>query len=108
VVTDHASSNVEAYRRDLLATRDLIADEDHWTHHTLARTASGKSCDPYDPKASAWCLVGAFARVAGGARNPESVLMELLGENPAFVNDAHGHAAVLALLDRAIREGWPT
>lgn len=40
-----------------------------------------------------------------GAQSTRAVLEELLGCRPSVVNDREGHAAVLALLDRAIGAG---
>jgi hypothetical protein len=96
---------LERYRRDLPATRDLIADKAHWTTGTLALAADGVACAPQSPAACAWCLIGAFMRVTGlrGFTKAEGVLIGLLRAVPVHVNDRDGHAAVLALLDRAIQ-----
>lgn len=107
-MTDRDS--VEAYRQHLPATRDLIADKDRWTTGTLALADDVTSCNPWDPGARAWCLIGAFMRATGikGLSDAGDVLTELLRARPSFVNDRRGHTAVLALLDRAIRAGRPS
>jgi hypothetical protein len=96
----------ESYRQHLPATRALIADKARWTTGALALAADGTPCDPNDPDTVALCLVGAFTRVTDlPAGDAENVLTMLLDAFPARVNDRAGHAAVLALLDRAIRAG---
>lgn len=99
----------ESYRQYLPATRDLIADRDRWTTGVLALRSDGISCGPRSRYACAWCLTGAFIRATGirDDGKAEDVLTELLDDVPACVNDREGHAAVLALLDCAIRVGSP-
>jgi hypothetical protein len=95
---------IERYRRDLPATRALIADKAHWTTGTLALADDGNPCDPDGNDACAWCLLGAFIRVTDlDIMKAEQVLAKVLGCLPSVVNDREGHAAVLALLDRAIQ-----
>jgi hypothetical protein len=96
------------------AARALIENRDRWTTGSYARTAIGTKCAPDDPRAARWCAIGArVARVARGAADREAsdavdvalrrAAHELWADgSPATVNDRRGHAAVLAMYDRAI------
>jgi hypothetical protein len=91
----------------LQATRDLIADEKHFTKRAMARDGLGWPCDPSHPEASSWCVTGAWQRVTGAtyhdSENSYDQLMELCDNRSIFaINDDPGHAAVLAMLDQAI------
>jgi len=100
----------------LVAARELIADEAKWTQGTAARGANGKTCPPRSKMAKQWCAVGAIYYVAGCAYpslhpNVATEAHDLLSETAARsefrrcmseVNDLDGHAATLAMFDRAI------
>ncbi len=88
----------------LQATRALITAPEHFTQSAMARTRDGKPCWPLAPDAVCWCITGAWLRV-GDYRRSSTVLTKLSdAHNPMVVNDEDGHAAVLAMLDRAIAQ----
>lgn len=103
---------------DLLdAVRTLIMDPVHWTRHALARDAKGRPCLPNDERATAWDLVGAYLRVcltSATATDPLWRTASTVGlrvmravaepETLETVNDLHGHAAVLEVVDEALAE----
>jgi hypothetical protein len=92
--------------------RALIANPDRWTTGSYARTAIGTKCAPDDPLAARWCALGARHIASEGAATEVSDAVESAlrraarelrdGGSPAAVNDRRGHAAVLAMYDRAI------
>jgi hypothetical protein len=55
--------------------RSLVADPDHWTQFELATTAGGEDCDPWDPKATAFCAFGALIKAAYGMSNDSRLAM---------------------------------
>lgn len=95
----------------LQAARRRIADPARWTHGVQARDADGCGVDPLDDDAVAWCAAGALRREAAeedahlfnlrGAAYQR--LYAVTGRSVEDVNDAQGHATVLALFDAAIR-----
>ncbi len=97
----------------LIKVREKIADKARWTQHTWALDAAGRPCDEYGPGAVCWCVRGAINVVCGTSRNAKiDVLMKLCdvaekmfgGKNVVLVNDTIGHAAVLEVIDAAIKE----
>jgi hypothetical protein len=83
----------------LQATRALITAPERFTTKDMARDHRGRRCDPYAPEAYSWCVMGAWERATGC----QAWLLRKLcdDEDITRVNDYHGHAAVLAMLDRA-------
>ena len=93
---------------------ELIADEPSWTSLIVARTAEGRPCGCMDPHAARFCAIGALYRAAGellGSAGPELafkaerfilVANDRLREGLARINDAEGHAAIVAMLKRAL------
>lgn len=110
--------------------RTLLTPPHHFTKDTFARTLQGCGTEPTDPAAAAWCLRGALIHsavgVAGGQETPRyqtlhAAVHQLLTQSAqqlyqsagiAAINDDHGHAAVLTIIDTALatleqREGHP-
>lgn len=88
--------------------RKLISERKHWTQRTYARTAYGRPLDnPRDWRACKWCLDGALIKVTNET-GPYNAIWDILNRltgpyvTPIGYNDAHTHAEVIALLDRAI------
>jgi hypothetical protein len=86
----------------LQATRDLITDENNFTQHAMARDHEGAHCRPSSRQASCWCVTGAWLHVNEYRRSYVSLKKLCNGLNVYSINDEFGHAAVLAMLDRAI------
>jgi hypothetical protein len=98
----------------LIAARGKIADPKHWTQEAFARRLPdeeegqevGSDIDPCKPSAVCWCATGAIAAVQGAA-SPDwgDVFESAFGMSDGSVenfNDAHTHAEVIALFDKAI------
>lgn len=96
----------------LVATRAKISDPNRWTREVAARDGHGIPCDPDQPEAACWCLVGAIVAVCPNdqaARNQAYVLLraptlnwELGIRNLHIFNDRNPHCVVLTKLDEAI------
>lgn len=103
---------LEREREKLMAARALIIDETHWICGTLAGDSNYVEVPPLDPAAVCWCLQGALMKaydsevteVLPAWRRVVAVAEAEYGEDPTVVNDRHGHAAVIKLLDHAIAE----
>lgn len=116
----------------LIQTRDLIADPSRWCRGAMARTANWvperperEGCRALDPRATRRCLTGALYFVSkdlvpagrhflddpayigafNALREACGALYGITGMCIGIVgvNDRYGHAAVLAVLDSAIR-----
>ena len=82
-----------------MTAHSLLSDPKHWTRGAFARDASGFRCDPSDPDAVTFDLVGAVARchdlpVAGAYLRLAAAGVRF----PALVNDRVSHCEVVALL----------
>lgn len=91
----------------LKAARELISVPERWTQKESARHKNGNAIDWYDPNASCWCSSGALSKVFGSGSyrsltNCSGILNEVAGGSFVYYNDAHTHAEVLAMFDRAI------
>jgi hypothetical protein len=99
----------------LINARTLIADPAHWTSCTLARTADDHVVDWSDRSATKWCAQGAIYRAAYDLIGDRKEAMRIGNEvakdiyRPrsrfdflANINDSQGHAAVLAVFDKAL------
>ncbi len=93
----------------LTEARRTITDPDRWTTRVMARDVSMEAVDPYDPRAQRWCAIGslmlASVTLAPTRAYEEAVdaLLDGAGDRGLFeTNDQLGHAAVLAMFDRAI------
>ena len=99
----------------LINARALIADPARWTRGTLACTANGRRVDWHDQSATKWCALGAIYRAAYdlvgdplqatriGDKVAESVCRTRWFRCLPVINDWRGHAAVLALFDKALQ-----
>src|SRR4051812_2591196 len=93
----------------LIAARDLILDPAHWTSLHMARDAAGAVVLPAEPSACQWCALGALYKVDGRVPShydKEPAYLALFAANNekpvTSTNDFDGHAAIMALYDRAI------
>lgn len=93
--------------------RELIADPEHWCRGSYARGKGGVSVSVGDSSARRYCAMGALILAAweitgdvnrgdGLAYNAAKIVSKT--GSLVFVNDHQGHAAVLALLDKAIAD----
>lgn len=100
---------------DLKAARSLIEDPKRWTKGVLARPSrdAGVSCWPSDEQATCWCALGAALRIGGSKGSTPTPRYQAIADaldeqvpyergDVAEVNDEDGHAAILALFDKAI------
>jgi hypothetical protein len=103
------------HRQVLINARALIADPARWTMWMLASTASGRPVTWHDRAARRWCAVGAVHRAAfdllGDRGRAITIASDVIAgmavhATPRMglpaLNDAHGHAAVIALFDRVL------
>jgi hypothetical protein len=91
------------------AVYELIEDKQHWTTGALARDKDGNWVPPESEQAVCWCVAGAAYKVTVDD-NPKSYKSYQIFVNdwyehvgPAgmtYVNDVHGHQAVLNGLDK--------
>lgn len=103
----------------LQRARARITDPDRWAFRTVAVDSRNRNVDPRDPKAVAWCAIGAIsaevsprslgaAEIAALAVAARELWPELRGfddwDAVTEVNDSYalGHEAVLKMYDRAI------
>ena len=91
----------------LRAARALIADPSRWNGDGgYARDRRGRIVAPCSPNAVRWCALGAIdheaARRFGNYQAATTPLYRVADDCISFINDNQGHAAVLALFDRAI------
>ena len=98
----------------LVNARALIADPAHWTRSVLARNVAGHPIHWCDTSATAWCAMGAIYRGAYelvgdrdqatsiGTKVAKSISPLWLCQVLMIMNDARGHAAILARFDRAL------
>jgi hypothetical protein len=99
----------------LINARALIGDRARWTRCTFACTASGHHVVWYDRSATKWCAMGALYRAAYdlvgdpkqatriGNEVAKSVCPRRWFGRLATMNDWRGHAAVLAVFDKALQ-----
>ena len=92
--------------------KELIQDERHWCRAYLANDDDGLGADPTSEQAFKYCALGALIAAAYQLTNNETwahelarnALLPLCGSNTlVLVNDHLGHAAVLALFEKAIK-----
>jgi hypothetical protein len=115
----------------LTQARELISNPARWTQHALARDANGDShplAHPYhdhphwdgirgyDSEACSWCALGAIEKVSNASLNTDSnsppparlalhrAAEKLYSLSTPEVNDTLGHAEVLNIYDRAIKD----
>lgn len=101
----------------LVKARNLISTPERWTQGAFARRADGTNTDVDDPKATAWCSLGAVSKAGGFYGIQETIisgavklLREVLRDRDARLtgimcfNDADKttHETVLKVFDEAI------
>jgi hypothetical protein len=98
----------------LMNARALIADPAHWTRSLLACNVAGDPVHWCDHSATRWCAMGAIYRgayeIVGnrneaariGTKVAKSISPLWLCQGLMIMNDARGHAAILARFDRAL------
>ena len=97
----------------LINARALIADPNHWTRSFLACTEGGQPVAWYASPAAKWCACaiyrGAYELVRDrdqatriGTKVAKSISPLWLCQGLMIMNDARGHAAILARFDRAL------
>ncbi len=91
--------------------RILIADESQWCRAALARDEGGRQVDPTDTTARQRCAFGALVAAAfeliGDIKQAHDLAVVAAREirctsSLINMNDTEGHAAVLALFDKAL------
>jgi hypothetical protein len=91
--------------------RILIADESQWCRAALARDELGRQVDPTDATARQRCAFGALVAAAFELIGDLKQAHDLAGVAAREIrctsslintNDTEGHAAVLALFDKAL------
>jgi hypothetical protein len=94
--------------------RLLIAEESHWCRGDLARDANGVGVCPTSDSATKRCGLGALImaayRITNDPRQAHDLAIKAMrplhgSATLVNVNDARGHAAVLALFDEVIAAG---
>jgi hypothetical protein len=97
---------MSSVREQLVAARDLIADPERWTQGAYARDVNDEPTMALSASACKWCPVGAVMRVTGSpygwGPGTGALSVAANGLSASVVNDEQGHAAVLAMFDRAI------
>lgn len=100
----------------LVRARELVADENTWTHFACARDAAGSPTYTASTTACKWCASGAIRKAtvdqglewadADPLLGALSILSERLTSEGDFikVNDYLGRAAALRVMDAAIAE----
>ena len=100
----------------LINARALIADPAQWTRGTLACTANGRTVEWHAQSATKWCAMGAIYRAAYDLVGDPKEAMRI-GNKVAksirpnrwirgglpVINDVRGHAAMLAVFDKALQ-----
>jgi len=99
------SVEIEVIRR----AREIISDPTKWTQGTYARDKYGNCTDPGMENACRWCALGAVVQASielgvddGIGSASVDRLIDAAGGPVTTINDNQGHAAVLALFDKAI------
>jgi hypothetical protein len=83
--------------------KELIQDEQHWCRGYLATDEHGLGVNPTGEQAVKYSALGALIAETWARELARNALWPLCGsETLVLLNDHHGHAAVLALFERAI------
>jgi hypothetical protein len=88
-----------------MTARELLADPVRWCQGAIARDAAGKSSETWNPRAVAWCVLGAVRKVYPQGLAEFQRLAKTLAargfDSVSEWNDApeRTHAEVLALLE---------
>lgn len=90
----------------LEAAKSIISTPRNWTQEAIARDRFGAEVRPEAETAECFCMVGAVRRAAANDNVAAGMAIRLLraacGCDPMGFNDAHGHKAVLKIMNRAI------
>jgi hypothetical protein len=94
----------------LKAARELISDKSKWTTDALSRDAANEPLESgFASGAVCWCALGAIEFITNHVvsfTSPVSHLYEaaeaIVGQFPAHINDAYGHATVMRMYNLAI------
>lgn len=86
----------------LLAAKTLISYEEDWTQGHAARKSNGTQALAESDKAVRWCALGALKAVGADYRAQRFLDEASTIGNAIRTNDDLGHAAVMAMYDRAI------
>ncbi len=91
---------------------EIISDETHWTRLVLACDLDGAPCNYLDATATRFCAMGALYRAAreclgvysfaGGAAKHVLAANNRPQECLPRINDAEGHAVIVAMFERAL------
>lgn len=97
----------------LETAKALIEDPKHWIQEDYAADENGDYVTETDPKAFAWCALGAFTKASGGFAYNELAKLEraclsraanrISGYGVTCVNDTLGHEKVMEMYDVAIQ-----
>lgn len=96
-------------RERLIAVRERLSSETHWTKKATARDDTGVVCPINSVKATCWCLASACAiegvsELFAKAHFREPIFADPVAEIIAFNDDPQTtHKDVLKALDRVIR-----
>lgn len=99
---------LDSTKETLIAARDLIKDEARWARGWYARDETGANVEADNPKAVAWCAMGALKKVDGPFEwNAVNALATVCSKRPngsiLRTNDFGGHTEILACFEEAIR-----
>ena len=93
---------------------EIVSDEEHWTRASVARTADGRQCACFDPRAARFCAIGALNRAArellgvAGVEHAYAAEAFVLAANGRHhdslpcINDNCGHEVIVAMFKVAL------
>jgi hypothetical protein len=91
--------------------RQIISDPESWCRGSFARGRAGTSVSVRDPAARRYCAMGALIlaaiEITGDATQANELAYSIAkavsdSGSLVFINDHHGHGAVLKVFDEAI------
>lgn len=95
-------SDMKTEAQKLREAKALISDPKRWCQGSYGKTADGEITLAKDPKAVAWCAVGACKKVGAMSSILLAAADVLCEESDIYVNDTLGHEATLEMFDLAI------
>jgi hypothetical protein len=93
---------------------EIVSDEEHWTRACVARTAEGRQCACFDPRAARFCAIGALNRAAREivgvvgvehAYVAERFVLAATGrhhDSLPCINDNYGHEVIVSMFKVAL------
>lgn len=102
-----------SFKQTMIAARAVIENPAHWCQGNMAVDWQGNEVAPNDPNAIRHCAEGALCKVADQPYGLDYDLSSLLNDAADIlfgiadfveINDRNGHAAILAVFDRAIAD----